>query len=251
MTMKKTLFVTTLAALAIIAPAQVQRVSIKSKGDDIRQVIATIFEQTNQQYVLETGVRQSLYMNLENVALDKAIEIVGNVAELSFTKKEGIWYVNTRRGSKTSKPPVVTTPKNEVTGAQKFVPNPNGDPKKGTPITKDPIKIEPATKPPKEKGTGEKTTSEKTSGEKPSATKKIDLTARLTTKLQKTDIREVFAEFGRQTEVKIEVADSVPNYKIDAFMFNTSLKFALDRVCAAAGLKYEFAPGKTVRISKA
>jgi hypothetical protein len=249
--MKKIILIATLAALSIIAPAQ--KVDIKSKGDDIRKVIASVFEQANQQYVLETGVRQSLYMSLEGISLEKAMQIIGDVAELSFNKREGIWYINTRRFAKMNKPSATPPTTHKETEAHKFGPisepkkaEPKKiEPKKTEPIKMDPMKSEPITKTPTKIEAG------KVTAPKSEPTKKFDMQARLTTKLQKTDIREVFAEFARQTGAKIEVTDTVPNYKIDAYMFNTSLKFALDRVCAAAGLKYETTSGKTVRISKA
>jgi type II secretory pathway component GspD/PulD (secretin) len=81
------------------------------------------------------------------------------------------------------------------------------------------------------------------------ATSQANLSAKLSTRLQKTDIRDVFDEFSRQTKVEIVVDASVPNYKIDAYMFNTSLRFALDRVCKAAGLTYTVA-GKMIQITK-
>ncbi|HVT11898.1 MAG TPA: hypothetical protein VHE55_06500 [Fimbriimonadaceae bacterium] len=76
------------------------------------------------------------------------------------------------------------------------------------------------------------------------------LSHRLTTKLTKTDIRLVFAEFAKQTEVKIEVDKSVPNYKLDALLNHTSLKFALDKVTEATGLKYKFTDNLSILIYK-
>jgi type II secretory pathway component GspD/PulD (secretin) len=77
------------------------------------------------------------------------------------------------------------------------------------------------------------------------------LEKKVSTKLTKTSIKDVFAAFAKQTGTTITLDKNVPLYKIDAFMYNTSLKFALERICKAAGLKYELLPGKTVRISKA
>ena len=79
----------------------------------------------------------------------------------------------------------------------------------------------------------------------------VDLTPKITLQLKKMAIRDVFNEMIQQTRVEIEIDDSVPNYKLDAFFYNTSLKFALDKICKIAGLKYTFTPSKTVRISKA
>jgi type II secretory pathway component GspD/PulD (secretin) len=76
------------------------------------------------------------------------------------------------------------------------------------------------------------------------------LQKRLTTKFQKTDIRLLFADIAKQTGVALEVATSVPAYKLDAFLNDTSLKFALDTVCKAAGLEYKFTDNQSILIAK-
>ena len=43
-----------------------------------------------------------------------------------------------------------------------------------------------------------------------------------------------------QAGIAIEVDPTVPGYKLDAYLINTSLKYALDQVTEAAGLKYRF-----------
>ncbi|HZH99419.1 MAG TPA: hypothetical protein VEX38_10650 [Fimbriimonadaceae bacterium] len=76
------------------------------------------------------------------------------------------------------------------------------------------------------------------------------LQKRLTTKFSKTDIRALFADVSKQTGVALEVAANVPAYKLDAFLNDTSLKFALDTVCKAAGLEYKFTENLSILISK-
>ncbi len=65
-----------------------------------------------------------------------------------------------------------------------------------------------------------------------------DLKRKLTVRYTKTDIRDVFKEISKQTKVKIEVSPSVPAYKLDVYLIDTSLRFALDNVTKAAGLAY-------------
>lgn len=79
----------------------------------------------------------------------------------------------------------------------------------------------------------------------------LDFQKRLTTRLAMTDIREVFAEFTKQTGVMIEVHPSVPAYKIDAYLVNTSLKYSLDVITRAAGLTYSKTNNKSILIEKA
>jgi type II secretory pathway component GspD/PulD (secretin) len=202
--MKKLLVITILLSLSVVALAQNMTVRVKAKGDDLRVVLASIFEQTGQQYVVQTSARQGLYLSLDGVTLEYALEVIAEVADLEFEKKAGVWYVKAKK-------PVIHTQ------AQPFSPT--------APITS------------------------------PTATvSKIDpliLDKKVSTKLTKTSIKDVFAAFGKQTGTTIVIDRAVPMYKIDAFMYNTSLKFALERICKAAGLKYELAPGKTVRIRKA
>lgn len=76
------------------------------------------------------------------------------------------------------------------------------------------------------------------------------LNKKLTTRLQKTDMRVVFAEFAKQTGVTIEVEKGVPGYKIDAFLIGTTLKYSLDAITEAAGLKYRFTDRKSIEIYK-
>lgn len=70
----------------------------------------------------------------------------------------------------------------------------------------------------------------------------------LTTRLSKTDFREVVAEIGRQTGLTIEVGSDVPRYKVDAYLINTSLKYALDVLTKAVGSKYTFTDRRTIMI---
>jgi len=75
-----------------------------------------------------------------------------------------------------------------------------------------------------------------------------DLQKRVTTKLSLADIRAVFAEFSKQTGIKIEVSSNVPQYKLDAFLNATSLKYALDVITQAADLVYTRTDMKTILI---
>ncbi|MBI1331356.1 MAG: hypothetical protein JST12_16720 [Armatimonadetes bacterium] len=216
--MKKTIASIAVLAIALSAFAQSKTIKVKSKGDDVRSVIATIFEQSGKQYVLETNVYQTIYMSLDDVTFEKAIDIVSKLADLDFKEKDGIWYVHTM--APTKKAPVTkTTPITAKNGTKGAVPKTIPPAAAAAETFKDP--------------------------------NEIDLTGRLTVQMKKVDIHEVFAEFSAQTKVDIEIDDTVPAYKLDAYFFNTSLKFALDKICKVAKLKYSFTPSKTVRISKA
>ncbi|MBV6458678.1 MAG: hypothetical protein HONBIEJF_01812 [Fimbriimonadaceae bacterium] len=70
-----------------------------------------------------------------------------------------------------------------------------------------------------------------------------DLSRRVNTKLPKTDLRAVMQEFAKQTGVPITVDATVPAYKLDAFLVNTSLKYAMELISRAARLQYKMEPG--------
>ncbi len=77
-----------------------------------------------------------------------------------------------------------------------------------------------------------------------------DLQKRITTRFAMTDMRVVFAELSRQTGIIIEVAPNVPDYKVDAYLIDTSLKFGLDAMCVPAGLKWRLSDSLSIIIEK-
>lgn len=87
---------------------------------------------------------------------------------------------------------------------------------------------------------------EKPKGKLPEAV----LSKKVTTRLTKVDLRTLFMEFGKQAGLTFEVGADVPNYKVDAFLIGTSLKYALDNVTKAAGLTYKFTDNLTIAIVK-
>lgn len=71
---------------------------------------------------------------------------------------------------------------------------------------------------------------------------------KVTTRLPKADLRDVFSEFTKQTGIMIEVDKSVPAYKVDAYLVNTSLKYAIEVITRSAGLVCVRTDNKTLRI---
>lgn len=76
------------------------------------------------------------------------------------------------------------------------------------------------------------------------------LARKVTTRLAKADIVVVLTELGKQAGVKIELDKSAPRFKIDAFLVGTSLKYALDTLTKATGLKYELTDNQTILVAK-
>lgn len=77
-----------------------------------------------------------------------------------------------------------------------------------------------------------------------------DLQKRITTRFSMTDMRVVFAELSKQTGLIIEVSPKVPDYKVDAYLIDTSLKFGLDAMCGPAGLKWRLSDSMSIIIEK-
>lgn len=77
-----------------------------------------------------------------------------------------------------------------------------------------------------------------------------DLQKRITTRFAMTDMRVVFAELSKQTGLIIEVSPKVPDYKVDAYLIDTSLKFGLDAMCGPAGLKWRLSDSMSIIIEK-
>lgn len=69
------------------------------------------------------------------------------------------------------------------------------------------------------------------------------------TKFDKVEIRKLFAEISKQSGVTIEIDKSVPNYKLDAYLIKTSLKFALTSICDAARLKFTFTDNLSILLT--
>ncbi len=205
-----------------------KKVSISAKGLDVRSVLYDLFRQTGRNFVIDQGVRYVLYLNLNEVEFSEALHVVLKQAELGYETKNDIFYIGNNR-PKTFKLPIEP-------------------------------KTNPAPAHPAEKTTPVKPTEKKPEDHKPAETKPAvptqkklsaqDLQRRLTTRLSMADIRDVFAEFGKQSKIKIEVDPAVPYYKIDAFLIDTSLKYALDVVTEAAKLKYTLTENGTIRIEK-
>ncbi len=177
-------------------------VTVTAKGHDIRDVLYDLFTQSGKNFVLDSSVAHTLYLNLEKVSFESALEIIVKNGNVNYEVRNGVYFI-TRAKTTGSKPPVETK-------------------------TPPPLPIPVA----KTKLTAQ------------------DLQKKVTTRFSITDIRVVFAEFGKQAGVKIEVDPSVPAYKLDAYLLDTSLKYGLDVVCDATKLKWVATDYGTIRVTK-
>lgn len=94
---------------------------------------------------------------------------------------------------------------------------------------------------------------EQSKPEAPKIVGKLPITVlqqRLTTRMPKADLRDLMTEISRQTGIAVEVDPSVPAYKVDAFLINTSLKYSLDLIAKAASLEYIFTDRRSILLRK-
>ncbi|MBC8065146.1 MAG: hypothetical protein H7Y17_09975 [Chlorobia bacterium] len=210
--MKRIMLAVVFASLAVASFGQEVKptISINAKGDDVRSVIHDLFKQANKNFVLNPGVRFVLYLSLDKVPFDDALSIVCKNANLKFEVQKDIYYISV------SPPKPVIEPKPIIEEKKVEV----------KPIAK----IEPS----KPKGTLPTTV----------------LAKKVTTRLQKREIKDVIALLAQQTGITIQLADDVPAFKLDAFLINTSLKFALDEITRATKLRYRFTDQLSIAIEK-
>jgi hypothetical protein len=179
------------------------KVTIASRGSDVRPVLFDLFTQSQKNFVLEPNLHFVLYLSLAGVEFDEALEIVCNVAGLGYELDNGVYFIGKRKAGQATA--AVTGPK-------------------------------PTTVPPVVFKKGKLTDH--------------DLNKRLTTRLTVTAITEVFRSFTQQTGIEILVDKDVPVYRIDAYLIDTSLGYAMDVIMRSTNLKYTLTDDKQIRVSK-
>lgn len=85
------------------------------------------------------------------------------------------------------------------------------------------------------------------------STKTLDtkmLSRKVNLNLEKVDLRAACTEMTRQTGVPIEIAQDIGSFRINAYLFDTPLKSALQAITEPANLKYSLTNHGTILISK-
>lgn len=77
-----------------------------------------------------------------------------------------------------------------------------------------------------------------------------ELNKRITTRFRKTEITKVFEAMTKQTGIEIIVDKDVPLFRIDAYLIDTSLEYAMDVIIRATGLKYTLTDDKQIHVTK-
>lgn len=213
--MRRLIPIITLFALATSAFAQDQsdviqdvqtadgKVTIASKGADVRNVLFDLFKQSNTNFVLEPNIYFILYLSLAGVEFGEALDIVCNLAGLEYKVDNGIHFIGKKKSG--------------------FGPASISEVK---PLAKP---IDPPAK------RGKLTESE--------------LYKKLTTRFSKTLISDVFKSMSEQTGIEIILDSDVPLFRIDAYLIDTSLGYAMDVIVRSTKLKYTLTDNKQIRVS--
>jgi type II secretory pathway component GspD/PulD (secretin) len=194
-------------------------ITVASKGQEVRTVLMSIFDQEKKQYVIEPNIHFAVFLSLEKADFHRALDIVCTLSGLQADLKDGIYFVHPGRNAvvKPILSPAVSTP-DLIPSRAPVVQIPTA-----TIVSKPVAPLGPV----------------------PAAA----LLKHVTTRLTKATIRTLFSDLSRQTGVKIVVDDKVPAYKLDAFLINTSLRYALNKITRAAGLTWKLPPNRTILIT--
>lgn len=165
-------------------------VTVTSNGLDVRTVLYDLFKQADKSFVSDVGMYFSLYLTLNNVSFDKALEMICRTAGLSFTIEDGVYiFSRTRIGNSTQRS---STPK----------------------------PLDPSV-----------------------------LNKSLTIRVEQLELKSVLEEIGKQVGVQIELASNVKPFKINAYLIDTTLRFALNSITQSAKLMYTLTDYGTILVS--
>jgi hypothetical protein len=195
------------------------KVSVTSRGSDIRLVLTNIFSQAKKSLILQPTIQYSLYLSLQDTDFSKAVEVICDQAGLKFDIRDGIYHIY-RKKAPLSFP---TLPKVAAPAA-------------ATPSVEEPMNSKPTVTP---------AISE---GPKTGRLSLLVLKRKVTTKLAKAPIGAVLEELGAQSGIKIELGENVPAYRLDAVLNHTTLRYALEQITRAAKLTYSFTDHRSILV---
>lgn len=166
-------------------------VTVQSNGKDVRTVLYELFSQAQKSFVSNVGMYHSLYLTLNNVTFDQALDMICKAAGLSCQIEGGIYIFSRAKIGTEQKP-------------QKPIAKP----------------LDPAV-----------------------------LNKTLTLKAEQMELKTVLEEIGKQVGVTIQVAPNVKPYKVNAYLVDSSLRFALNSITQSAKLMYVFTDYGTIKVS--
>lgn len=107
----KTLIAILVLLLSAVAFAQSEKpasitITISSKGLDVREVLHDMFGQAKLNYVVENMQRQALFLSLDKMEFEEALQIVCKLSDLTYEVQNGVYFIN--KIAPPIKPPVKT-----------------------------------------------------------------------------------------------------------------------------------------------
>jgi type II secretory pathway component GspD/PulD (secretin) len=166
-------------------------VTVQSNGNDVRTVLYDLFSQAQKSFVSDVGMYYSLYLTLNNVSFDQALDMICKTAGLSYRIENGVYiFSRTKIGAEQRSERLTIKP------------------------------LDPAV-----------------------------LNKTLTLKAEQTELKAVLEEIGKKVGVTIEVAPNVKPYKINAYLVDSSLRFALNSITQSAKLMYVFTDYGTIKVA--
>ncbi len=208
--------ITALCALCLLAPFAVSqavpydanigvatdstgKVSIASKGRDVRDVLYDLFTQGKRNFVVQGEVHANLYLSLQGVTFDQALGIVLRQTKLEYRVKDGVTYI--------AKDFPADEPSSQQTGEDAKVTD------------------------------AQSAATSKTTSAAP-ASSKVDLSKKVSVKESKIALRDLIKTFSNQTGIDIVVAHDVKDYRMDVNLQNKTLKYALEVIAKGARLQF-------------
>ncbi|HEY3779838.1 MAG TPA: hypothetical protein VGL56_02050 [Fimbriimonadaceae bacterium] len=99
-----TLLATIIAAFSIAqtpAPAKasaIETVTIASKGKDVREVLSDLFDQSKKSFVVEPNIHFVLFLSLNDVEFEEALDLICKTASLKYKEQNGIYFISREKG---------------------------------------------------------------------------------------------------------------------------------------------------------
>ncbi len=214
-------------SISLSSEGPIRMVTLRSRGLDIREVLFDLFDQAGESFMLSPEVKSPLYLSLKEIEFEEALGLILNAARLQSRRQNGILFIDPLPAAGPE-----PTPEPAATQAP-----PAQDPPAQDPPAQEPPKAEPP-KPETPKPSYFQLTDEDL--------KKVRVT--LTQKAM--PLREVFAEFSRQTQIEIDVMGDVPNYTVDVALNGRPLLQAMIDLCRAANLKFTKSPIRSLYVMR-
>jgi hypothetical protein len=90
---------------------EVAKVTVISRGNDIRLVLTNIFAQAKRSLILQTNIQYSLYLSLQDTDFEKAVSVICEQAGLKYEVRDGIYHVYLKKGGEPTVTPLMDTQK--------------------------------------------------------------------------------------------------------------------------------------------